>query len=452
MGSSSSAAGAAPSPKPTPSPTPSGGKDSGPTKPTVAGKGGSRNTDFPNVDTRTINASEGSTAQAIRGVTAASPPTPSAPQSPVKQLVPTKTASADLIKPGSSPAAAQQQLPGKATLGAPQLPGKAPEPASRAVPTNAAGGVHVAPATGMTLPNPTTSTPAQGSAVGAKTTYDKYTETIQVTGLTGEIPSENLGVIIRLYLTFKWTSPGPLKNLQWRIYKASGPGQFDSGVQTISSVESYNGSSSVNVIWTPVEGSHRFVGVIDPNNQIPESPDMRANNSKTLDVTIGTRMRRQAIDPKEAGAPGTLAVNMQDSNGCKGKFTPDSGSVVVELIAPYPLPIPFPGCSMKPEFYKGVQLKNGWHMQESDLKESFPGVPSPPNAWSWLKSPAIAGDSPYGQALLSLPSRSTACTSSYDCWTSVSARLTMHIKGPAATNPYRPTISETTVPKPQVRP
>jgi hypothetical protein len=120
IGSSSSAAGAAPAP------TPSGGKGSGPpTKPTITGKGGNKNTDIPNVDTRTINASEGSTAQAMRGITAASPPTPSAPQSPVKQLVPTKTASAEPIKAGSSPTVpAQQRLPGKAPVGMPQLPDK----------------------------------------------------------------------------------------------------------------------------------------------------------------------------------------------------------------------------------------------------------------------------------------------------------------------------------------
>jgi hypothetical protein len=113
IGSSSSAAGTAPSPQPTPSPAPAGGKDSGPTtKPTVAGKGGSKNTDFPNVDTRTINASEGSTAQAIRGLTAASPPTPSAPQSPAKQFVPTKTASADSIKPSPSTLAAKPEPEG----------------------------------------------------------------------------------------------------------------------------------------------------------------------------------------------------------------------------------------------------------------------------------------------------------------------------------------------------
>ena len=89
-----------------------------------------------------------------------------APQTPVKQTAPTKTVSADPIKSGISPTATGlHELPGKAPLGTPQPPAKAPEPNRSALPAITAGGVLALPSTGMTSPNPATSTPAKASAM-----------------------------------------------------------------------------------------------------------------------------------------------------------------------------------------------------------------------------------------------------------------------------------------------
>jgi hypothetical protein len=263
---------------------------------------------------------------------------------------------------------------------------------------------------------------------------------------SGQFPQDNFGQTVKVYMSFKNKSSVTLTNVQWRIYKSTGPGQFDSGVQTISSLApSGGGYSDVYVNWKLAEGSHRFVGVIDPNNQIAESPEMRRNNSRNLDVTVGPLMSWRDIDPREAGAPGTLAVNMQDSNGCRGNFTPDTYGLRVDLFAPYPLPIPFPGCSMKPEFYKGAQLKNGWQIQRGDLKEASGNYPGPPpSTWGWVMSPTVGSDSLYGQAFISIPSRSTPCTGSSPCWSAISVRLTIQIKGPAATNPFPPPVTKPT--------
>jgi len=86
------------------------------------------------------------------------------PQTPAKQPAPAKTASADAVKPASSPTVTgSHQLPGKALPGAPQFPAKAPEPASSTPPARTAGTLLGVPAMGG--PAHATTTPAKGSPV-----------------------------------------------------------------------------------------------------------------------------------------------------------------------------------------------------------------------------------------------------------------------------------------------
>jgi hypothetical protein len=252
---------------------------------------------------------------------------------------------------------------------------------------------------------------------------------------SGNFQTVNFGQPITFYIHLKNTGPVLLKNVQWRMYKVSGPGQFDSGVHTFPDLFPAPEGFPVEVGWHLQEGSHRFVAVIDPNNQIAETAEMRRNNSVNLDLTVGPLMILRQLDPGEAGAPGTIALNMQDSNGCTAKVVLDAVGVNAQLFAPYPLPIPFPGCSMKPEFYKGMQLKNGWHSQAVIL-EDVTGLspPLPGSWWGWLMKPN--DHSLYGQAFVSIPGRSSPCTSTSPCQGAVSVRLGITIQGPAITKPF----------------
>ncbi len=251
---------------------------------------------------------------------------------------------------------------------------------------------------------------------------------------SGTFPDLNFGQRITIFVALRNTGTTTLSNVQWKVYETSGSAPFDSGVQTLPTLApSGSGYTLGKVSWKLVEGSHRFVAVIDPNNKIPEAAESRLNNSRILDLTVGPQMQSLQLDPKAAGAPGSVVTNMQDSNGCKANVTLRSASLVIDLYAPNPLPIPFAGCSMKPEFYKGAQLNNGWQVSGVQLKEATNHFPPPPTSmWGWLKK--LGGDSLYGQTFLSLPSRSTSCSAGEFCGTSISTELMITIQGRAASS------------------
>lgn len=247
----------------------------------------------------------------------------------------------------------------------------------------------------------------------------------------------------KVYLGIRNKSGSTLTNLEWRIHKASGgPGSLDSGVQTLASIASSQTSwVQVNVPWAATEGSYQLMGVVDPNRKIGESESMRANNAKVINLTVGPKMAVQAVDAAQAGAPQNVSLNVE-AGLCQGdvSVTTAGRGLKLSLRAPYPVPIPFPGCVMRPEFYKGSQLRHGWTIIGVDLPDAIGNYPPPPpSTYAWITRPS--GTALQGQVSLSLPSRSTPCSSSSPCLILVSRYVQLRIRGPAEQSPY-PTLQE----------
>lgn len=266
------------------------------------------------------------------------------------------------------------------------------------------------------------------------TVYYPATNQIQsgviVTG--GTIDAQSVTV----YLGIKNKTASALTNVEWRIYKAAGgPGQLDSGIKTIASVPaSETAWIQVNVPWQATEGSYQVVGVVDPNGKIGETSSMRANNARTMSLTVGPKMTGGTVDPAEAGAPQNVSLNV-DAGPCQGNVSMMGSALTLRLSAPYPMPIPFPGCMMKPEFYKAARLVNGWVVLRTDFPDAIGNYPPPPpSTYSVISTPS--GTSLQGQVSLSIPSRSTPCSASAPCLNLVSRRLVIYIRGPEGKSPY----------------
>jgi hypothetical protein len=144
------------------------------------------------------------------------------------------------------------------------------------------------------------------------------------------------------------------------------------------------------------------------------------------------KIETRGVDPNQAGAPKNVSLNM-DAGACKGNVIAIADQLIFTLQAPVPMTFPFPGCNMKPEFYKGVQLQNGWQVVNAQYDDALAKyTPPPSSSYGWTKKPS--GNSPYGQVLLSLP----ACAKQNDpCWKALSRTVAITIRGPADKYPYR---------------
>jgi hypothetical protein len=145
------------------------------------------------------------------------------------------------------------------------------------------------------------------------------------------------------------------------------------------------------------------------------------------------KLETRAVDPSQAGAPKNVALNV-DTGSCKGSgFIVGDNQLLFSLNAPDPMPIPFTGCSMKPEFYKDAQLHNGWRIVTAQYDDALVNyAPPPSSSYGWIKQPS--GISLYGQVFLSLP----ACKAKSDpCWKTLARTVSITIQGPGDKNPYR---------------
>jgi len=144
------------------------------------------------------------------------------------------------------------------------------------------------------------------------------------------------------------------------------------------------------------------------------------------------RMETRAIDPNQAGAEKNVSLNV-GAGSCKGNVVAIADQLIFTLQAPDPMRFPFSGCSMKPEFYKGMPLQNGWQVVNSQYDDALiKYTPPPSSSYGWINKPS--GSSPYGQVFLALP----ACKRQNDpCWKVLSRTLSITIRGPADKDPYR---------------
>ena len=273
------------------------------------------------------------------------------------------------------------------------------------------------------------------------TVYYPATNQIQpgVLVTTGTIDAQNT----KVHLGIRNKASSPLTNVEWRIHRASGgPAPLDSGVQTLASLApSQTAWVEVNVPWQATEGSYQLVGTVDPNAKIGESPSMRANNAKVINLTVGPKMAVQGVDPVKAGAPQNVSLNVE-AGLCQGDVSVASpaAGLKLSLRAPYPMPIPFPGCTMRPQFYTGSQLRHGWTIFGVDFSDAIGNYPPPPpSTYAWIASPS--GTALQGQVSLSIPSRSTECSAGSPCLSMVSRYVKIRIRGPAEQSPY-PTLQE----------
>jgi hypothetical protein len=242
----------------------------------------------------------------------------------------------------------------------------------------------------------------------------------------------------RVYLGIQNKSGATLTNVEWRIHRASGgPAPLDSGVQSLASIApSQTSWVQVNVPWQATGGSYQLVGTVDPNGKIGESESMRANNAKVINLTVDTIT---SVDPAQAGAPQNVSLNVE-AGLCQGDVSVTPSGLKLSLRAPYPVPIPFPGCVMRPEFYKGSQLRHGWTIIGLDFPDAIGNYPPPPaSTYAWITRPS--GTALRGQVSLSLPSRSAPCSSGSPCLILVSRYVQIRIRGPAEHSPY-PTLQE----------
>jgi hypothetical protein len=141
----------------------------------------------------------------------------------------------------------------------------------------------------------------------------------------------------------------------------------------------------------------------------------------------------RALDPKQAGAPKDVALNMDKGSSCKGDLIVIADQLMFTLQAPTQMTFPFPGCSMKPEFYKGTELQNGWQVVNAQYDDALVKYTPPPSgSYRWIQKPS--GNLPYGQVLLSMP----ACAKPADpCWKALSRTVSIAIRGPADQDPYK---------------
>ncbi len=144
-------------------------------------------------------------------------------------------------------------------------------------------------------------------------------------------------------------------------------------------------------------------------------------------------MEARTVDPNQAGAPKNVSLNIDTRSSCKGDLIVIADQLIFTLQAPDPMAFPFPGCSMKPEFYKGAQLQNGWRIVTGQYDDALVKyTPPPASSYGWIQQPS--GTSLYGQVVLSLP----ACKAKNDpCWKALSRTVSVTIQGPADKNPYR---------------
>jgi hypothetical protein len=143
------------------------------------------------------------------------------------------------------------------------------------------------------------------------------------------------------------------------------------------------------------------------------------------------KLETQVVDPSHAGAPKNVALNV-DAGSCKGSgFIVGDNQLLFSLNAPEPMPIPFTGCSMRPEFYKNSQLQNGWRIVTAQYDDALVNyAPPPSSSYGWIKQPS--GISLYGQVFLSLP----ACKAKSDpCWKTLVRTVSITIQGPADKSP-----------------
>lgn len=155
-------------------------------------------------------------------------------------------------------------------------------------------------------------------------------------------------------------------------------------------------------------------------------------NVDTLLAADKPKMETRALDPNQAGAPKNVSLNV-GAGSCKGNVVAITDQLIFTLQAPDPITFPFPGCSMKPEFYKGVQLQNGWEVVGAQYDDALiKYTPPPSSSYGWIKRPS--GNSLYGQVWLVLP----ACKGQNDpCWKVLSRTVSITIRGPADKDPYR---------------
>jgi hypothetical protein len=159
-------------------------------------------------------------------------------------------------------------------------------------------------------------------------------------------------------------------------------------------------------------------------------------------VTAGTfsglgvaepKTETRALDPNQAGAPKNVVLNMDKGSSCKGDLVVIADQLIFTLQAPDPMTFPFPGCSMKPEFYKGTQLQNSWQVVNAQYDDALVKYSPPPSgSYRWIQEPS--GNSPHRQVLLSMP----ACAKQTDpCWKVLSRTVSITIRGPADQGPYK---------------
>jgi len=93
------------------------------------------------------------------------------------------------------------------------------------------------------------------------------------------------------------------------------------------------------------------------------------------------------------------------------------------------MPLPFPGCTLKVEFYQGVQLQHGW----SVASVGYSMVQSSnANEFAWVTQPS--GTSAQGAVTITMPS----CSGPYQCLSTIIVEVWINISGPQGTDPYPP--------------
>jgi hypothetical protein len=244
---------------------------------------------------------------------------------------------------------------------------------------------------------------------------------VKVVALWTEPAQPINGQRIKVKMRISNLGTSELRNVRWRMYKTSGPGQFDSGVQSVPAIGPAPHSATVEGEWLATLGSHRFIGLVDMPGEI-----VQADNTLALDVTVGPRTISRQLIAQSVGGEEMFPINLDPPNrppGCIEGKGYSSGNPEFSIRCG-----PGSGWRARPQIYKGAAtLKNGWVV--SDVKLRLPyWADSSYRLGEWITRPQ--GTSLFGELRLVIdpldPNRRSP----------VGGQVEVTIKGPENTNPF----------------
>ena len=212
-----------------------------------------------------------------------------------------------------------------------------------------------------------------------------------------------------------------LRNVRWRLYKTSGPGQFDSGVQSVPAIGPTPHSATVEGEWLATLGSHRFIGLVDMPGEI-----VQANNTLVVDVTVGPRTITRQLIAQSVGGEEMFPINLDPPTrppGClEGKgYTAGKPEFSIRCVVGS-------GWRARPQIYNGAPaLKNGWVVSDVKLGRPY-WADSSYRLAEWITRPQ--GTSLFGALRLVIdpldPNRRSP----------VGGQVEVTIRGPENMNPF----------------